>query len=70
MMTMFKKIFAIANIALGLYSAKWGWDHKGIYLVTVFFAGTVMTIFGLVLLFLPEKKKKPLEYKDIYIRED
>ncbi|MGV1100816.1 hypothetical protein ACUUL3_15570 [Thiovibrio sp. JS02] len=67
---MLKKLFALANIALGLYCMKWGWERQGIYLVTVFFAGSVMAVFGLALLFLPEKKKKPLKYKDVYREEE
>ncbi|GEM_PF-6931340 len=65
-----KKLFALANVALGLYAMKWGWEQQGIYLPTVFFAGSVMTVFGLVLLLLPRKKKTPLEYKDVYQSKD
>lgn len=67
----YKIIIAIINILLGSFFAYNGWvKEDDIYLVTEFFCGIVMLIFGIALLFfLNDKKKKP-EYKDIYIKKE
>lgn len=67
---MARNIFAVINIMAGIYAAYWGWTRGGIYLLTVFFIGCVMSIFGLTLLFIKPKKKKKLEYKNVYTKEE
>ena len=63
-------IFALTNIGVGLYAAYWGWTKGGVYLPTVFFIGCVMAFFGMSLLLIRPTKKKDLQYKDVYNKED
>lgn len=66
-----KIVIAIVNIFLGAFFTYDGWQKKGIYLVTELFCGSVMFFFGIALFFfLNDKKKKKLEYKNIYIKEE
>lgn len=53
---MAKKIIAVISILLGPYCAYWGWSQGGVYIPTVFFIGCSMTIFGITLLLVPDKK--------------
>lgn len=55
--SMAKYIIAFINILLGPYCAYWGWTQGGVYIPTVFFIGSCMTIFGITLFFVPDKKK-------------
>ena len=65
-----KTLFALANVGLGAYLVHLGWQRGGIYLVTVLFAGAVMLCFGVALLFIPVREKKPLEYQDTFYKEE
>lgn len=65
-----KTFFALINVVFGAYLVRQGWLWGGIYLVTVLFAGAVMFCFGVTLLFIPVREKKPLVYRDVYSKDE